>query len=210
MIDLKNISAIIFDLGGVILNIDYQLTIDAFKKLGVSNFEEMYTQAAQSNLFDNYETGQISSEQFVYALKKFLPDEVSEQKIKEAWNVMLLDLTKSRVELLLKLRKIKPIFLFSNTNDIHYKCFLSEIEKVYGKEDLLEQIFVKTYYSHLVEVRKPNAAAFQLVLDENGLLAQETLFIDDSIQHINGAQELGIQTVHLKNQEITHLFNLDT
>ncbi len=210
MIDLKNISAIIFDLGGVILNIDYQLTIDAFKKLGVSNFEEMYTQAAQSNLFDNYETGQISSEQFVSELKKFLPDEVSEQKIKEAWNVMLLDLPKSRIELLQKLKEIKPIFLFSNTNDIHYKCFLSEIEKVYGKEDLLEQIFVKTYYSHLVEVRKPNAGAFQLVLDENGLLAQETLFIDDSIQHINGAQELGIQTVHLKNQEITHLFNLDT
>lgn len=208
MIDLKNISAVIFDLGGVILNLDYQLTIDAFKKLGVHDFENMYTQAAQSNLFNDYETGIITSEQFTIELKKFVPNEVSESMIKDAWNEMLLDIPSNRIEMLEKLKQSIPIFLFSNTNDIHYLFFRSQLKTVFGRDDLLEHIFVKTYYSHLAGVRKPNADAFQLVLEENGLSAEHTLFIDDSIQHIEGAKKIGLQTKHLVNADITELFKI--
>lgn len=203
---LDGIEAIIFDLGGVVLNLDYQATIDAFKKLGKQNFDELYTQANQDKIFDQYETGQISSPQFRDYFRKFLSESISDDQIDAAWNKLLLNLPKERIELLYELKEKYPIFLFSNTNDIHLKCFRQIIKHSFGDEDLLEKVFNKTYYSHLLGMRKPNIEAFQYILDEQSLTAERTLFIDDSIQHIEGARKLGIQTIHLTDREITDLF----
>ena len=209
-IELKNIDTIIFDLGGVILNLDYDLTINAFKQLGGDRFDELYTQANQDKIFDSYEIGALSSADFVQYLKQFLPQTVSDQSIIDAWNVMLLDLPKQRIDFLNRLKKKLPIYLFSNTNEIHYKAFTSEIVKKYGQEDLLDGIFEKAYFSHLCGERKPNQAAFQLVLDNHNLIAERTLFIDDSIQHIEGARSLGLQAYHLVNQHIDELIDIES
>lgn len=201
-----NFKAIIFDLGGVILDIDYEATINAFKELGKENFEELYTQANQTKLFDRFETGMISPDEFRDEIRNYLGYDLEDGMIDDAWNALLGDLPEERIELLRKLKKDYPIYLFSNTNDIHYHEFRKIIRNTFGKTDILEDIFKKTYYSHLVGKRKPNADAFQLVLNEQGLKANETLFIDDSIQHIEGAKELGLQTIHLVDKEITELF----
>ncbi|MBI3136139.1 MAG: HAD family phosphatase [Bacteroidetes bacterium] len=198
-------NAILFDLGGVILNLDYNLTINAFKKLGEENFDRLYTQSQQDKIFDQFETGKISSAEFVRYMKQFLDPSTTDAAIEYAWNAMLLDLPVHRIQLLQQLKKKYSIFLFSNTNEIHLKAFRQIIEQEHGDADLLESLFHQTYYSHLVGERKPNAAAFRTVLDQHNLVPEKTLFIDDSLQHIEGAGKLGIQTIHLVNKDIRDL-----
>ncbi len=199
---ISNFDALIFDLGGVVLNLNYDLTISRFKELGKDNFDKLYTQASQDLVFDRYETGEINSDDFVNYLLEFLPDSTSDFDVIQAWNAMILDLPKHRIEFLKNLRSFLPIFLFSNTNDLHYKYFNSEIEKSYDDNNILNGLFDKCYYSHLVGFRKPNAEAFELVLNEQNLEAEKVLFIDDSIQHIEGANRLGIKTHHLVDSDI--------
>jgi len=199
-------NAIIFDLGGVILNIDYHRTILAFKKLGINNFDDIYTQAQQNHIFDKFETGQITPQEFREYVKSVANKSLSNQQIDNAWNAMLLDLPKYRIDLLNQLKKEYPIFLYSNTNAIHLKAFKNIIKQQYGDENLLENTFNKTYYSHLIGKRKPNTDGFKQIITENNLTPNKTLFIDDSQQHIEGANKIGLQTFWLKDKDITELF----
>lgn len=203
---LTSIDAIIFDLGGVVLNLDYNKTIDQFKILGKENFEKLYTQSQQDKIFDQFETGKISAQEFRKYMKSFLDEQITDEQIDFAWNAMLLDLPAARIELLLRLKKEYKIFLFSNTNEIHFDAFQKIIQQQYGDANLLEKVFHQTYYSHLVGERKPNQAAFNTVLSDHTLISQRTLFIDDSIQHIEGASRMGIKVRHLLNEDIISLF----
>ncbi|MCB9188653.1 MAG: HAD family phosphatase [Flavobacteriales bacterium] len=205
MVDLDGIKNIVFDLGGVILNIDYHLTSKAFEELGVRSFDDIYSQRNQTNLFDLLETGKIGSEKFVQELTTYVP-KASENEIIDAWNAMLMDLPANRIELLMKLKDNYRIFLLSNTNEIHENAFRKTILSSYGK-DVFEEIFEKVYLSHRIGLRKPNGDCFQFVLDSNELKPSETLFIDDSRQHIEGAKNLKMRTYLLdKGQEISTLF----
>lgn len=199
---LKNI---IFDLGGVIINIDYSLTIRAFKKLGVENFDELYSQAQQVKLFDQFETGRISPREFRDKIKKLMPPKISDYEIDKAWCAMLLNFPHERLIFLDKLRKDYRLFLLSNTNKIH----ISEVNKMLKSEghwNLWKKFFDKKYYSHEAGMRKPDKKFFNLILKENHLKAQETLFIDDSVQNLSGASALGIKTHHLKKgKDITEI-----
>ncbi len=201
----KKVSAILFDLGGVILNLDYNRTIDAFKNLGEESFDELYSQAQQNAIFDRIETGEITEEYFREYLISFLGDKVTNEMVDNAWNAMLLDLPQERIDFLHELKKSYKIYLFSNTNAIHLRAFQNIIKKQYGNAELLEDVFDKTYYSHLIQRRKPNAAAFQFILDDLNLSAGEVIFIDDSIQHIEGAKSVGIDAYHLVNTDIISL-----
>lgn len=201
----KKVSAILFDLGGVILNLDYNRTIDAFKYLGEESFDELYSQAQQNAIFDRIETGEITEEYFREYLISFLGDKVTNEMVDNAWNAMLLDLPQERIDFLHDLKKSYKIYLFSNTNAIHLRAFQNIIKKQYGNAELLEDVFDKTYYSHLIQRRKPNAAAFQFILDDLNLSAGEVIFIDDSIQHIEGAKSVGIDAYHLVNTDIISL-----
>ena len=198
--------AIIFDLGGVILNIDYHKTINSFKKMGVDNFEELYTQAQQHHIFDKFETGKITPQEFRNYIKSVADVELTNQQIDDAWNAMLLDLPQHRIDLLNQLKKEYPIFLFSNTNAIHLKAFKNSIKNQYGNENLLDDTFNKTYYSHILGKRKPNTNGFEQIIKENNLQANKTLFIDDSQQHIEGAKKVGLQTFWLKDKDIIDVF----
>lgn len=201
---MNNIRAIIFDLGAVLLNINYHKTIEEFEKLGIKISHSFYSKKKQKNLFNLLETGKISEKDFTTQLKKECKDG-SINKIVSAWNAMLLDLPANRVSLLKDLNKKYNIYLLSNTNSIHISAFKNIIG--YEKYKEFYKLFKKVYYSHEIGFRKPNKEAFQLILDENNLNADEVLFIDDSPQHIEGAKKLGIQTYHLKScEEVTTLF----
>ena len=201
---MKNIKTIIFDLGAVLLSINYKLTITEFAKLGVKNADSFYSKEVQKNLFNELETGKISADSFLKLLQKET-ENASKNEVRIAWNAMLLALPKERIELLKKLKKDFPIYLLSNTNSIH----ISEFRKKIGESKYQEfyNLFDKVYYSHEIGFRKPNKEIFQLILDENNLNADEVLFIDDSPQHIEGAKNLGIKTYHLEDgEEVTTLF----
>lgn len=195
---MKNfdVEAVIFDLGGVIINLNYQLTQKAFEDLGITNFSEIYTQFAQNDLFDNYETGKVSSQHFINELLRAFPNSISPNKIVAAWNAMILDVPKEKIDFLNQLKIERRIFLLSNTNEIHMEKVRREWSKVSAYP--MEHSFEKIYLSHEVGMRKPNAEIFKFVCAENNLNPKRTLFIDDTLQHIEGAKSIGLQTLHLQ------------
>lgn len=191
---MNNLKNIIFDLGGVLLNLSYANTKKAFEELGIENFDALYTQAQQNKIFDLYETGKVADEDFLNVLRPFLPSKTSNEQIICAWNAMLLDLPLERLQLLRSLKDKYRIFLLSNTNEIHIKAF----EKIiYAQHQLsgLEGLFEKTYYSSRVGMRKPEIEIFDMVIRDNGLQRNETIFFDDSFQHIEGAEKAGIKAI---------------
>lgn len=203
----SNIKAIIFDFGGVLINIDYNATIRAFQNLGIEDFDEMYSQAAQSNLFDEIETGKISAQRFINGVLDYLPSGTSPNKVVEAWNAMILDVPASRIELLKRLKtEGYKIFLLSNTNEIHIDLAYREWDKVSDQRP--QEIFDHVYLSNEIGMRKPDAEIFEFVCEKQGLTPSETLFIDDSIQHIHGAKKIGLQTYHLTpDRSLQELFS---
>lgn len=207
VLDANKYKNIIFDLGGVILNIDYLLAVKAFKDLGLGNFDAFFSQAQQQQLFDVYEKGQITSADFRNELRKHCNSDISDSTIDKAWNSMLLDLPQERLKLLMHYKQTHRTFLLSNTNEIHIDAF-NDCLKNNFKIPNLSAYFEKLYLSYEVGMRKPDAEIFQLVLSENKLDPKETLFIDDSIQHIESAKKLGIQTYWLdvKKESILDLF----
>ncbi len=202
-----NYKAIIFDLGGVLFNINYQLTADAFKALGLKEFDTLYSQAAQEGLFDDFETGKSAPSEFRSRLRHWVGNQVTDDQIDSAWNAMLLGMPSIRLELLNELKKHYRLFLLSNTNEIHLKSVFRIMQEQLGVPDLSGPM-EKQYYSCRVGLRKPDPEIFRLVLEENGLSPATTLFIDDSIQHIQGARLVGLNAHHLKPGEaVERLFS---
>lgn len=195
-----SIKNIIFDFGGVILNIDFRLAESAFAKLGLKNFDKIYSQATQQELFDVFEKGLISPDDFRHEIRKFIPQSVSDREIDEAWNSMLLDLPEERVHLLDKLKTKYKLYLLSNTNEIHFNKFSSYMQNKFNR-DIFSDVFDKIYVSYKVNMRKPDAEIYKLVLNEQKLNKEETIFIDDSIQNIEGASKVGLKTYFLKKEE---------
>ncbi|MFT6849791.1 MAG: FMN phosphatase YigB (HAD superfamily) [Sphingobacteriales bacterium] len=193
---MTKIKNIIFDFGGVIIDIDYHATINAFKAMGLRDFDLAFSQLRQTEVFDNLETGKISPSQFCSEMNAHFGGEKSEIEIFKAWNAMLGTIPAHRLEMLLKLKEKCPTYLLSNTNEIHLKHIFKYTKSAYGQADM-DAYFHKTYYSHKMGLRKPNANIFDKVIIENDLDPEETLFIDDSSQHIVGAKKVGLHTLHL-------------
>lgn len=190
------IKNIIFDLGGVLFDINYQHIANSFKSLGLGDFEAVYTQLKQDTLFDELETGKISAAEFRNRIRAYSGKPITDQEIDAAWNSILIGFPEENVRLLQKLCSHYRLFLLSNTNEIHEKAFRKMLVEDFGS-DLLDALFEKVYLSHRIHLRKPDPATFKLVLEENGLNASETLFIDDSPQHIQGAKECDLSTYWL-------------
>ncbi len=206
MIKKNCIENIIFDFGGVVLNIDYQLTIDAFKEIGMDNFEKAYSQAAQIHLFDDLETGKITASEFRNGIRKVSGKNLKDEQIDYAWNKIILDLPENRIDLLVNLKKKYNTFLLSNTNIIHYELYIKQLHAL--GYNTFDDIFKKAYFSFEMGMRKPDREIFNYVINNHGLNPEKTLFIDDSFQHIDTASTLGINTYHLKKDiDITELFD---
>ena len=195
---MENIKAVIFDFGGVILNIDYNKTAKAFQALGVKNFDEMYSQKNANPLFHDLEEGRINEQEFYDAFRKSCNIELTDQQIKTAWNAMLMDYREEALHTLKAIKQKYKLYLLSNTNSIHHTAF----NKIYRDQiyhGSLDNYFDKAYYSHEIHHRKPGKEAYEFVVKENNLSPSQTLFIDDSIQNIHAAKASGLQTVFLED-----------
>lgn len=196
---------IIFDLGGVLLNLNYQKTIDAFKNLGIKNFEEMFSQFKADELFERLETGHITEADFYTAVKSRTNAVISNTDIEKAWNAMLLDFRTDSLAFLENLATEYKIYLLSNTNSIHLNSF-RKIFTTQTHESSLDKYFIKSWYSNEIGLRKPTKEIYEFVLQDENLLPEETLFIDDTLINIEGAKALGIKTHHLlPNQKIQEI-----
>lgn len=200
---MNNLKSIIFDFGGVLLNIDPDLTLKAFDQLGVRRFDKVFFQEAEA--FNKFEVGKIDEEEFCDEIRSLSLRDLSNDEIIKCWNALLLDLLE-RLFLLEKLSTHFSLFLLSNTNLIHYKSYIKYIDEKYSLARF-NKIFKRTYYSHEIGMRKPNTDIFEMVLEENLLVPQETLFIDDTAENVEGAKKTGMKSILLeKNKTITDLF----
>jgi epoxide hydrolase-like predicted phosphatase len=193
---MQKIENIIFDLGGVILDVDYNLTRIAFEKLGVVHFDEMYSQANADKLFQKLETGEISEDQFYKELNRCTGLNLSAEEIRTAWNAMLLSFREKSLEFIEQIRPKYKIYLLSNTNYIHMNSFKKTFHQK-KRTKTFEQYFDKAFYSCEIGLRKPDAACYDWIIEELKIDSAKTLFIDDSLHNIEGAKKAGWQTIHL-------------
>jgi putative hydrolase of the HAD superfamily len=189
---MKKTKNVIFDLGGVLLNLDFNKTFASFYQIGFSNFEAMFSQFTANDLFKQLETGKISTATFYDELISLKPH-LSKPEIAKAWNAMLLDFRLPSIEFLKTIANNHQIFLLSNTNAIHYDAFTTAFNDTFGAGHF-DDFFTKAYYSHLIHLRKPDEAIFKFVLQDAGINAEETLFIDDTYNNIDAAANLGFKT----------------
>ncbi len=204
---MKGIKNIIFDLGGVIINLDQQRTIYQFNALSDLPFESFYNNSSQSGLFDELDKGNISTEAFFEILKKEIRYSGETEPLLKAWNAMLLDIPEHRLDVLVNAKQNYSTFLLSNTCEPHIASFEEQLYFDYGVKNF-EDYFDKVYYSCRMGMRKPDKEIFEAVLSENKLLPEETVFIDDSEQHVKGAGACGINAYLLpKGMEIGDLLS---
>jgi HAD superfamily hydrolase (TIGR01509 family) len=194
---MQGIKNIIFDLGGVILNLDNQRTEDAFTSLGVKDFRSYFGHGHASSFFKEYEVGRLSDQQFVDSIRQLTGLSVPDAAIVDSWNALLLDFPPERIQLLKQLRKTYRLFLFSNTNALHLAALQQTYSATFGGGSL-EDHFEKTYYSHLLGMRKPDKESFEHILQENQLNPEETMFVDDAIVNVEGAERVGLRGLFLR------------
>lgn len=197
---MKHIKNIIFDYGNVIFMIDFLKTQHSFTELGIQNVETFFGHAGHDPLFNEYEKGNISSAGFRDGIRRITQrPNLTDQQIDDTWNSLLIGVPPINHEILLKAKAQYRTFLLSNINEIHLSYINNYLKREYGV-DGNQQFFEKLYYSHLIRRRKPDPDTFRFVLADSNLRPEETLFIDDSPQHLRTAQQLGL-SVHLMTAE---------
>lgn len=202
---LNGIRNIIFDLGGVLLNIAPKNTIEAFGKLGMEQLVGDKGLSYDHDIFYLMEQGKITPEEFRNGVRKLLAKEVSDDEIDAAWTAMLLDFPAIRVELVKNLRKDFKIYLFSNTNAIHVAKYHSNFRKQHGFE--VSTLFDKDFYSNEIGYRKPSAESYHEIIRLSGINPEESLFIDDSLQNVESAMASGLKGFWLEpGKTVENLF----
>ena len=187
---------IMLDLGGVLIDVDYHASARAFASLGFKDFDALYSKAKQDRLFDGFETGDLSPAQFRDRIRQLSEEPLTDAAIDHCWNAMLGSIPPERIDLIKRLKERYQVLLLSNTNAIHVPAFEAIVAKENGITDF-KGLFDGAYYSCELCMRKPDPEIFKFVLDQNHADPKRTLFIDDSIQHVEGARKAGLHAEHL-------------
>ncbi len=203
----SSVKNLVFDLGGVILDLAVDQTVQAFANLAGITQEKATSIFHTSPEFNLYEKGGMTDQQFREFLKSAYTPRASDAEIDHAWNQMLRNIPVIKLQLLERLKKQYNVLLLSNTNEIHLTYINSKLLPKEAKS--LDQYFHRAYYSHRMLKRKPDAEIFQQVLDENNLVPEQTLFLDDNLMNVKGAESVGIKTVHVTTPDlILNYFNV--
>lgn len=204
-IQASKIKNIIFDLGGVLLNINPLLSLLELEKISGIAKDELLVKLANGQIFEKFDTGRLNPAQFRNKLCQILKHEVTDSEIDRIWNKLLLDFPSHRVEMLKQLSKNYRVFLLSNTNSIHFDHYTSVFYEKYGirMTDLFERLFL----SFEIGIHKPDAGIYTHVLQHAGIEALETVFFDDSLANIEAAGKLGIEVIHITDgKDVTSFF----
>ncbi len=198
------IKNLIFDFGGILLDLDFGKCDNAFKRLFNIEFEKRDYTPQFYKIFDDYEQGFYSEDTYLYRLQTLANHAISERNIVDAWNGMLVQIPKHRLDFLVKLRQEYKVYLLSNTNFTHIQWVHKYLKSAYGIIDFETRFFDHVYYSYEVKMRKPNRDIYEHVLMDAGLHGHESLFIDDTMINIETAKSVGIHAAwHNPSLDIT-------
>ncbi len=193
-------------MGGVIIDLDTSATVKSFAQLTGQSEAQMLDVFQRNQLFHDYEKGLISSDNFRDELRDLLLEDVDDQALDQAWNAMLGAIEQPRLDLMLRLQESYQVMVLSNTNEIHEQAFHSILRQVSGKSHLKEFAH-RVYFSHDIGMRKPDAEIYNFVVTENAIKPEETLFLDDRLDNLEGARACCWQTHQVKfPNEILSLF----
>jgi putative hydrolase of the HAD superfamily len=197
---MDKIKHIIFDLGGVILDIDENMAVHELEKRGVDL--HLIEGEAFRSIDNRFERGILTAASFRRKVKELvgLP-KLSDADFDYIWNAILLDIPRERIQALEEIKEHYHIFLMSNTNEIHYDLYVRDLQLRFGYKQF-DDLFDKSYFSFDVHLLKPDPLFFEYILEQQGLKPQETLFIDDSPANIAVARQLGIHTYHIHRDEL--------
>jgi putative hydrolase of the HAD superfamily len=187
---------LIFDLGNVLYDIDFTKMYAAFNELGIPNFENHFTLNKSDQIFFDLELGLISEQQFCEGFNALYNLSLTKQQIITAWNALLVGYRPQSIEWVKANNSNYNTFLYSNTNQIHYDHFIPQFEQEMGGN--FENLFKTPYFSHKMGQRKPDPASFMHILEKEGLVAEETIFIDDNEPNVIAAASVGLQVLYLQ------------
>jgi len=200
------IDTIIFDFGGVIIDIDPELTMKEFGKLGARKLNATQMNEFVTNIIRKFEKGVLTPENFRKRASEFLGINVTDQEFDDAWNALLYDIPQKRIKVIEEAKKHYQIFLLSNSNEIHYDLYVRDLQLRFGYREF-DDLFDKSYFSFDMHLAKPDPLVFEFVINQHDLDPSKTLFIDDNKENIIPAQKLGLCTYHLdKNEKVRNLF----
>ena len=190
----KNIKNIVFDLGGVLVDLDFKAAINGLQKAGFANVKEQLQTLHQGGIFQKFELGEMSADEFRTAIRENSTVELTDEEVDNLWNAMLLEIPREKLELILDLRGKYMVYLLSNTNSIHWDYVCKNAFNYRGFR--VNDYFEETFLSYEMHLAKPDKAIFEKVLQDANLLPEETLFIDDSEANCKAAEEVGIHAHH--------------
>ena len=202
----KKIRNIVFDLGGVLVDLDFKAAINGLQKAGFANVKEQLQAFDREGIFQKFELGEMSADEFRSAIRENSTVSLTDEEVDGLWNAMLLEIPREKLELILDLRGKYMVYLLSNTNSIHWDYVCKNAFNYRGFR--VNDYFEETFLSYEMHLAKPDKAIFEKVLEEANLLPEETLFIDDSEANCKAASELGIHTHHYHiGEDLKELFN---
>ena len=190
----KNIKNIVFDLGGVLVDLDFKSAINGLQKAGFANVKEQLQAFDREGIFQKFELGEMTAEEFRSAIRENSTVTLTDEEVDALWNLMLLEIPREKLELILDLRGKYMVYLLSNTNSIHWDYVCKNAFNYRGFR--VSDYFEKTFLSFEMHLAKPDKAIFERMLEDANLLAEETLFIDDSEANCKAAAEVGIHAHH--------------
>ena len=190
----KNIKNIVFDLGGVLVDLDFKAAINGLQKGGFANVKEQLQSFDREGIFQKFELGEMTAEEFRTAIRENSTVTLTDEEIDALWNAMLLEIPREKLELILDLRGKYMVYLLSNTNSIHWDYVCKNAFNYRGFR--VNDYFEETFLSYEMHLAKPDKAIYEKVLQDANLLAEETLFIDDSEANCKAAEEVGIHAHH--------------
>lgn len=186
--------AVIFDFGNVIINIEFQRIYQTFAKFTSKPVAYIEKRITEDQIFRRYESGQFTDEEFREVIRQTLGFPLSDHEVDTAWNAVLLDIPTDRIDLVSNIRQKYPVYLLSNTNNIHITASNNYLKKTHGIRNL-DILFDKLYLSYEMGMWKPDAEIYHEVLRANKLQPNEVIFFDDNLQNIESAKAIGMQTI---------------
>ena len=190
----KNIKNIVFDLGGVLVDLNFKAAINGLQKAGFANVKEQLQSFDREGIFQEFELGEMTADEFRTAIRENSTVTLTDEEVDNLWNLMLLEIPREKLELILELRSKYMVYLLSNTNSIHWDYVCKNAFNYRGFR--VNDYFEETFLSYEMHLAKPDKAIYEKVLQDANLLAEETLFIDDSEANCKAAEEVGIHAHH--------------